>query len=175
MDIEKLKQFAEENNTTLLQIEQIIKQQDIEERNEKYREQYKMNQIYLGRYFKRKINPHYGMFPEMDRFYKVISYRTLDYREVECLVFDEHPTYWFEFSEYPNFHSKYYVGEFEFDSFIVEDIDVNALKDMKEIKEGEWLYQAHAYLNEMLDMKWVEDHYRYGGKLPSDMDWEIKN
>ena len=50
------------------------------------------------------------------------------------------------------------VADFDADSYVrglIRKVD-------KKVRE---------YLNELLETKWIPDHYRYGGKLPTDPDW----
>ena len=175
MDIETLEQFASSNNVSLSNIKQMIITQENKEVEEKYLAQYKANEKYLGRYFCWSISPREGMFPVMKQFYKVISTRTREPYEVYCLTFQEHPTYWFEYQAHRvHYKGDYYLGEFDFKSFHVESMTIPTLGQMNEIDESLWNYHANSYLRELLDMKWYEDHWRYGGKLPGDDKWRVK-
>ena len=43
---------------------------------------------------------------------------------------------------------------------------------MEEITNDEYNTAARKYTDELLELKWSADHYRFGGKLPTDLDWE---
>ena len=107
------------------------------------------------------------MFPQMCRYYYVISARSHSQYEVEALYFDEHPTYWFN-------EKTRILGEYDFYSFEVKSISYNLIKSFKEISESEFLAAAKSYFNEMLLMKWPEDHWRWSNKLPNDPEWKQK-
>lgn len=135
-------------------------------------EKVKDNKNLIGRYFYAEIEPRHTMFPKMKRFYKVLSARSENEYRVECLIFNEHPAYWFEYQAHKaGFAGDYYLGHFEFNSFTVDSIMANSFKMMTEITKEEFDEHARQYLEEMLEMNWVADHYRYGGKLPNDPDW----
>ena len=130
------------------------------------------NKNLTDRYFYTEVEPMHTMFPKMKRFYHVLSARSENEYRVECLMFNEHPAYWFEYQAHKaDFAGDYYLGHFEFESFTVDSIMANSFSHMTEITKEEFDEHARRYLGEMLEMKWVADHYRYGGKLPSDPDW----
>jgi hypothetical protein len=91
------------------------------------------------------------------------------------LIFDEHPTYWFDYQAHKaNFAGDYYLGHFEFQSFHTDSIMVTTLQSMTEISPEEFEIYAYNYSKELLNTEWLPDHYRYGGKLPTDPDWPEK-
>lgn len=46
---------------------------------------------------------------------------------------------------------------------------------MIEISTEEYNAAMNKYIEELQSMNWVADHYRFGGKMPSDPDWERKD
>ena len=55
------------------------------------------NKKYVGKYYVHRVERE--MFPEMNRYYKIISCQSSNEYHVEALAFDEHPIYFF------NYHS----------------------------------------------------------------------
>ena len=136
----------------------------------------------VGKCFKIRIKPHSGMFPEMWRYYKIISVRAENEYHVSVLRFDEYPTYWFDYKTSKiNRAGDYYFGHYDFDSIIVEDFpfyccDLHG-KDkigdrLTEISFSEYNTAMILYINRLQEMKWPADHCRFGGKKPGDLDWE---
>lgn len=135
-------------------------------------EKVKANKPLVGKCFYKTLEPRHSMFPPMKRFYYIISNRSENEYRVECLIFDEHPTYWFHYQAHKaGFSGDFYLGNFEFDGFHTDSQMINELETMTEITKEEFDEHAQKYLNELLETKWVPDHYRYGGKLPTDPDW----
>lgn len=125
----------------------------------------------INKCFLRKANPH-NMFPEMNRYFKVISEQSDNEYRVECLVFDEHPTYWFSYqSSKVGLPGDYYLGSFEFESINTEDIMVSSLKSMTQISLEEYNEAMRKYIEELITLPWYAEHYRFGGKMPTDPDW----
>lgn len=133
----------------------------------------KENRKYVGKYYVMRTKPRSGMFPEMNRYYKIISCQSSNEYHVEALAFDEHPTYFFNYySSMIGNPGDYFLGNFSFEGFNVEDIFVQTLlMSTKEISEEEYWSAAEKYLSELREMPWYADHYRYGGKLPTDPGW----
>lgn len=79
----------------------------------------------------------------------------------------------------------YFLGKYEFDSIQVEDFGAFVwlkkdganlfINDMTEISAEEYNAAMNKYIEELQSINWVADHYRFGGKLPSDPDWERKD
>ena len=133
----------------------------------------KENKKYVGKYYVMRVKPQGGMFPEMNRYYKVISYQSSNEYHVEALAFDEHPTYFFDYhSSMIGEPGDYFLGNFDFEGFNVEDIFAQTLlMSAKEISEEEYWTAAEKYLSELRETPWYADHYRCGGKLPTDPGW----
>ena len=138
----------------------------------------------VGKCFKARIKPHAGMFPEMWRYYKIISTRAENENRVSVLRFDEYPTYWFDYraSEIGR-AGDFYFGHYDFDSIIVEDFPfcyydlkgeghIQIRNELTEISLSEYNTAMILYIDRLQEMEWPADHYRFGGKKPSDPDWE---
>ena len=177
MDIkEELKSIAKSHDMSLSEMIEELRSIKRKDEELQYKEDVKKNEELIGKCFYELTEPRSGMFPQMKRFYKVISNRSSYSNRIECLVFDAHPTYWFEYQ----FHLKgmsgdYFFGDFEFESFHTEDVLVNELNHMIEISQKKFDEAAKKYLDELLDTKWYADHYRYGGVLPTDPKWPKKD
>jgi hypothetical protein len=129
----------------------------------------KENKKYVGKCYVMRTKPRSGMFPEMNRYYKIISCQSSNEYHVEALAFDEHPTYFF------NYQGNHFCGNFSFEGFNIEDIFVQTLiNSLKEISEEEYWAAAGKYLSELREMTWYANHYRCGGKLPTDPGWAIE-
>ena len=118
-------------------------------------------------------------FPEMWRYYKIISPRAKDSQCVSVLCFDEHPTYWFSYyTSKTGRPEDYYLGNYIFSGIEVENFpffypyfEKTALT---EITLEEYNKAMNSYISELQKIKWPADHWRRGGKLPSDSEWEEK-
>ena len=174
---EALTRLADENNMSLEEIRQELDNSILAERNKECVKTAEGNKDLEGRCFKVAHKPHSGLFPEMCRYYKVISCRSENEYRVECLVFDEHPTYWFEYKACRTLRTgDWYLGSFDFDSFRTEDIMARSIREgMEPISEEEFNDAARKYVEELLITKWTPDHFRFGGKLPTDKNWEDPN
>ena len=129
----------------------------------------------INKCFLRKTKPH-NMFPEMNRYIKVISEQSINECHVECLVFDEHPTYWFSYqSSMVGYPGDYYLGSFDFKSINTEDILVSSLESMTQISLEEYNDAIRKYVEELITLPWYAEHYRFGGKMPTDPDWPKEN
>ena len=145
-----------------------MSKQDYEKRMQM---QVEKNSDLVGRFFVHKVS--HPMFPEMNRYYRVVSNRCENEYRVSCLAFDEHPTYWFRYrSSKIGQPGDYYLGHYEFESFDVECMMADDIRSMCEITSVEYQKAAEAYLHELMEMQFPADHYRAGNKLPSDPSWE---
>ena len=129
------------------------------------------NQDLVGRCFKTKRSPRDGMFPECWRYYKVVSAHSENPYRIECLVFDEYPTYWFE----GNYIDDNKCGIYDFTSFYNESLMVNQIKTCEEITADEYWYAANIYLNRLSMLEWPNNHYRNGGVWPHERKWKKQN
>ena len=154
------------------EITAILAEEITKEKNEKIHEACEKNAELEGKCFVRRENPAWReSFPEMNVYYKVISSRSEYENCVQCLAFEEHPCYWFDYKA-GNGPGAYYTGTFDFLSFCIEDIQIDKLK--KEISEEEYNEAMYQYMFELIEMKWVPDHNRQTGILPSDAEWTEK-
>lgn len=145
-----------------------------EKENNQIREAVNANKKYVGKYYCEYEHPKSGMFPIMRKYYKIISERSSNNYWVSALTFYEHPLYWFDYnSSAIGRPGDYFLGNFDFYGFYVDDIMSKTLDLMEEITEDEFNSAARKYTEELLGLTWKADHYRYGGKLPTDPDWEI--
>lgn len=124
------------------------------------------NAKYVGKYYVK--NNSSKTFPGMKYYYKILSEQSSSEYHVEALVFSEHPVYWFEYKRYGN-----YLGSFDFDSFVVKNIFIRYLDEQcEEITEEEYWEAAKQYFFELKNLNWTPEHWRLGGKLPSDEEWD---
>ena len=129
-----------------------------------------------GKCFVEMAVPEGGMFPSMKRYYKVISARSENEYRVECLVFDEHPLYWFDYkSNMAGVPGDWFLGTFRFESIRTESVMSAEIAMMSEIGRDEFDAAMRRYIGELSVMRWVPDHFRLGGKLPSDPGWETES
>lgn len=128
------------------------------------------NKKYVGKCYKQFYKP--ALFPPMYKYYKVISNVGYDSYCVQCLRFDEHPTYWFDYKDIRmESADQYLTGEFDFSSFEAEDVFVNDLKECEEISRDEFDEAAKRYLDELLNLNWVAYHNRTTEIWPTDERW----
>lgn len=173
--ISEVKALAEKYETSMDELLTELKHDRRLHSETEMAKQVNANKPLVGKCFCKNIEPRHSMFPPMKRFYQIISNRSENEYRVECLVFDEHPTYWFKYQAHKaGFSGDFYLGSFEFEGFRTESKMAKNFTDMTEITKEEFNEHARLYLNELLETRWVPDHYRYGGKLPTDPDWPQK-
>lgn len=172
--LNKIKELSKENDISLNDISRFISNESKREEDEKLRDRVSENKDLVGKYFYKIRHPRSKMFPEMKKFYHVLSNRSENEYRVECLTFYEHPTYWFDYNAHKiGFPGDYYLGNFEFESFVVDSFMVKDIRSLTEISKEEFDSYAKKYLDELLNLEWLEDHYRWGGVLPKDEKWKI--
>lgn len=172
--LNKLKELSKENNISLNDMSRLLGNESKKEQEEQLRDKVNDNKDLVGRYFYRLGHPRSKMFPEMKKFYRVLSNRSENEYRVECLTFYEHPTYWFDYNAHKiGFPGDYYLGNFEFESFVVDSFMAKDIRSLTEISKEEFDSYAKKYLDELLNLEWLEDHYRWGGVLPKDEKWKI--
>ena len=167
--------FCQEHNVTPQSITWMINRAKDKAEEDKIRNKVAENKVFTGRCYKKRVKPYHGMFPEMWRYYKVVSERASTPSLVTCLVFDELPWYFFDYPMH-KMHcvGDYFLGTFDFRGIQTDEILTTKFETYTEIDEDEYNLALHNYTQELIDMKWYPDHYRMGGKLPSDDDWERK-
>lgn len=172
MDFEKqLEEFLVKTNLTTDQLKYKLDQKSKVLADNKIKESVKSHKYLEGRCFVRSYKS--DLFPKMNRYYKVLTAQADNEFRVECLVFDERPTYWFDYKTQFNGSSPgdYFLGHFDFDSFFTDSVMIDELLKMKEITIEEYNEAANKYLKELLDLKFVAEHYRFGEVWPTDKDW----
>lgn len=138
------------------------------------RENVNANRKYVGKCYCEDRCSKNGMFPIMRKYYKIISERATYDNYVSALIFYEHPLYWFDYKcSAIGRPGDYFLGNFDFYGFYVDDILTQKLSVMEEITNDEFNSAARKHTDELLGLNWSADHYRFGGKLPTDSDWEI--
>lgn len=153
----------------------------MEDKMDKKRQEVDEHKYLEGMCFRRRVKPDMGMFPEMWRYYKVISARAESSCRVSCLIFDEEPWYYFHYNANIFNHNRdYFEGKFDFNGVYVEDIMISLFTSTKKNKvekvtPDEYKEAMANYCDKLLNLKWCADHYRQGGKLPIDDDWEVKS
>lgn len=119
----------------------------------------------VGKCFKARVKPHFGMFPEMWRYYKIISTRAENENRVSALRFDEYPTCWFDYraSEIGR-AGDFYFGHYDFDSIIVEGFPlkgeghIQIRDELTEISLSEYNTAMILYIDRLQKMEWPADH-----------------
>ena len=172
--VSKLKEFANENNISLEDLSGMLRVEATNEINGKIRENVAKNKDLVGKCFYTTVKKPSHMFPEMRKFFLVLSNRSNNEYRVECLTFYEHPTYWFEYNMHKaSYPGDFYLGHFEFDGFETDSYLASNIRSYQEISKDEFNLRAKKYLNELLSLNWIEDHYRWGGVFPQDEKWKI--
>lgn len=170
-----VKKVQSDFNVSAREIEEMLMKMRKKEDMLMLRNRVQSNVKYVGLCYRRTVAPHDGLFPEISRYYKVISERSSNEYRVECLIFDEFPCYWFDYQSSMTFQAgNYYEGHFDFDSFWTDSVMVSSLEKMELVPSEEFDRKAKEYTAALLEMKWTPDHYRAGGKFPGDKGWEEK-
>lgn len=154
-------------------ISSFIEQLSEDEYMEKMEIEIEKNKQYVGKTYRIKTKPINPMFPNMYRYVKVVSERGSWSGCVSCLVFDEKPYYWFEYQAHKLHQSgDYYLGNYEFESFYVEEIRPTDLKKYEEIDNATYKQAMLSFVENLNDLEWTADHYRAGGVMPDDPKWK---
>lgn len=171
--LQQIENIAKTNNKSLCDIRNILDTELRDVRNRKIQEMAEANKNLVGKCFVYETEPRHGMFPRMKRYCKVLSHRSENEYRVECLMFYEHPFYWYDQKAHKiQQPGDWYLGEFDFDSFVVESIMAKTIMQrMTEISQKEYDEAAMRYTKALLEIPWCEEHYRFGGKLPIDDSW----
>lgn len=134
---------------------------------------------FVGICYKVRLKPYYQRFPKMYKYYKVINEHSSSENCVSTLTFTEYPIYWFDYqsslSTMPQ-RGDFILGEYDFEGIHIEEKSVVPLeqKNIEIITEKEYNEAMNLYISRLQEMKWPHSHYRFGGKLPQDSDWETK-
>lgn len=132
---------------------------------------------YVGVCFKIPFNPMHGMFPKMYLYHKIVSEYSPFRKNFSALCFTEYPFYWYEYQSHlmPS-QGDFIFGEYNFDGIFIRSVPncVFSVKNIEIISEKEYNEAMNLYVARLQEMKWVPNHYRFGGKLPQDPDWETK-
>ena len=172
--IKKLKNFCKYNNVEFDDLLIEIRHEQKEQENKEMREAAARNKQLVGKCFRRRVKPRSGMFPEMYRYYKVVSEQAVNSCCVSCLTFDEEPYYWFEYQAHKaGFPGDFFLGEFDFTPICVKSklLTTFRLTGVEEISEDEFNTALSCLGQKIAEMPWSAEHYRYGGKLPTDEGW----
>lgn len=134
---------------------------------------------FVGICYKIRRKPFYQRFPKMHQYYKVINEHSLSENCVSTLTFTEYPIYWFDYqSSLSAIYQRgdFILGEYDFEGIHIEERPVTPLeqKNIEIITEEEYNEAMSLYISRLQEMKWPHNHYRFGGKLPQDPDWETK-
>jgi len=163
------------------QILSSLKEQERQQNDEIIKKIVNDHSGYVGKCYYKFVKPHGGMFPEMKKYYKVISERASNEYRLSALTFYEHPFYWFNYQSHRiGLPGDWFLGKFDFHGIEVEDFgafcfgsnNIEKINDLVSITIKEYNLAMDEYIKELQSMDWVADHYKYGDKLPSDPDWE---
>ncbi len=176
---EELNKLCENYDIRIKDLVHMLNGEEKQKEEQELRDKVAKNSHLVGKTYREKITPYHGMFPEMYRYYKVISERSLDSASVSCLIFDEKPHYWFEYQAHKlHFTGDYHLGEFYFSPIWIDSVRVKNTIGAKGIESLEEI-DAELFDSEMdklvamiKEIDWVADHYRFGGKLPGDEGWK---
>lgn len=175
-DMDKIALFLRENHidpkVALNVCKNLLDQASVD----KIKETVAAHEQFVGRCFVRETKGFNGMFPPMKQFLKCVSARAENEYRVTCLVFNEYPTYWFKYNAHMvGMAGDYFLGDFEFESVYTDTVMVKELKQFTEIAPEDFDDSLRVYTEELIGMKWVCDHYRFGNKRVTDPDWEVKD
>lgn len=179
----KFKKWCAANDADPYIISEYTNRMIAEERHGRVINSVEDNAYLVGKCFKMEVRPYNRLFPSMWKYLKVVSNRAENEYRVTCLVFDEHPWYWFNYnSDRFAYNNDYYEGAFDFDGIYVEDIMVESpdtflpalLRDYIEISQTEYRIAYERYCEELINLKWEADHNRSGGILPIDEKWKAE-
>ena len=171
----ELEAFMTQHNIDSGELDFLIRQMSRVDGDKKIREKVQQNEALDGKCFLLPNVQMNKMFPPMNRYGKVLSARSENEFRVECLVFDEHPVYWFDYhASKIGRPGDYYLGSFDFQAIWVESLMARDVERAEEISLHEFDSEFRRYTEELLQTKWYADHYRWGGVMPSDANWECK-
>lgn len=158
---EKFKIWCEENNTTPSDIQYMINKDERDHIDEVVKKKIDSYKYLIGKCYKtRKDN--------MWLYYKVISNRSNEITKVSCLIFAEHPRYYFCHNNWQLFSPEdKYEGYFEFDGIYIDDVMFEATsnqtcicRDLIDISKEEYNTAFKNYCNELMELTWeINDGY----------------
>lgn len=170
-----LEAFMTEYNVDSGELDFLIRHMSRIEGDKKIRDKVHQNEALVGKCFLLSNVQINKMFPPMNRYGKVLSARSKNEFRVECLVFNEHPVYWFDYhASKIGRPGDYYLGSFDFQAVWVESLMVRDVEHAKEISLDDFNSAFRQYTEELLQTEWYVDHYRCGGVMPSDVNWGCK-
>ena len=168
-----LQDFLREQEISVADLQQYLKNDLRMKLDVKMKTAAEANRDLVGRCFVCGTDRTESMFPVMKQYVKVISYRSINEYHVACLVFTEHPTYWFDYQSHKlHMPGDWYFGEYVCDTICMENLMASDIRSMTEISNEEFATAARKYLDELLALSFPADHYRFGGKMPTDADWQ---
>lgn len=175
--LEDINKIYTKYNAEYSDIKNALDSLTIKERYENIIKKSEENIDLVGRCFKKWSKP--DLFPEMYKYYKVLSHQSYDQYHVECLTFYEHPTYWFD---YVGERGNYYSGNFELISVEAEDYNAKYIRDgyigvkFEEISLEEYNAAMRKHIEELISLEWTANHARTCNMLPTDPRWKkVKN
>ena len=130
-----------------------------------------------------KLYMGHSRFPDMYKYYKVLSIQSENEYRVECLTFYEHPTYWFDTKlSIIGVPGNGYLGNFELYTVEVESIMAKDLRNkeyswnhsrkFEEISLEEYNVALRKHYEELINAEWITDHARTCDTLPTDPKWK---
>ena len=182
MDIDEL--VTEIENLDYLDLEKIqfmLRDRKRIKKRKEIKAKVEANKLYVGKCYKKKVSLKTKLLPDMTEYIKVISERGENEYYMSALVFYKHPIYWFAYKSHkPVEVGDYYLGYFDYEAIHVEDYPFfcndaathgRVIDGLTEITLEEYNQSMNDYIKELQGLTWYPDHYRLGGKLPTDPDW----
>lgn len=170
---EKIDTILKLSKEDLIALTQAIKYQIKEQEELELRAAIRSHIKLVGKCYKTRVKPKDGLFPEMWKYYKIISERASSEYCVSALTFNEFPVYWFNYQMSKTFRvGDYYCGEYDFESIIIENLNLYNDNDFIEISLKEYNEAMNLYIKRLQMLNWPADHYRLSGALPGEEKWE---
>lgn len=152
---DKFKKIVEESNISYSEAYQIAKKWYVDMETTNIEEKIKENKKYVGKYFKM-------LHPILPTYIKVISEASTNIYNVECLIFDECPTYWFDYQNSKvGTPGDYCLGSFDFLSVRVESFLIKDLQYCEEITKEDFDNALRNYIEKLINLEFTrEECYR---------------
>lgn len=157
---EALKEFMEKNDISPSDLQEMLRRKSEQDRHNAIKETMEGHKSLVGKCFRYTKQTDRGL-PPKNLYIKVISHRASNEWYVTCLVFDEHPSYLFEYqsSKIGN-PGDYYLGRYDFTSIRTYEFMTNDVRLTNEISSEEYNAALTRYVDELEHLEWSADRDR---------------
>ena len=154
--VEELQNLCNKYNINAKDLANRVNTEVEKSKDDQLKERALKNKKLVGKCFVEETKSKYDNGIKLKRFLKVISYQSLNENRVECLVFEEYPTYTFKYQTHllPQ-PGDYFLGFYNFISFEISSFFASDFKNMKEISLEEYNKALMGYAQKLASEEWT--------------------